>query len=47
MGIAHAEEVAKILRQNVVQGQQVDEEGERYRTLNTGGYGLDRWLTAW
>jgi len=31
-GIAHAEEVARILRQNVVQGQQVDEKGEKYRT---------------
>ena len=31
-GIAHAEEVARILRQNVVQGQQVNEKGERYRT---------------
>jgi len=30
-GIAHAEEVARILRQNVVQGWQVDEQGEKYR----------------
>jgi hypothetical protein len=26
--IAHAEEVAKILRENVVQGKRVDKEGE-------------------
>ncbi|MCJ1363093.1 Mitochondrial zinc maintenance protein 1, mitochondrial [Acarospora aff. strigata] len=30
-GIAHAEDVARILRQNVVQGQQVDERGEKYQ----------------
>jgi len=32
--IAHAEEVAKILRENVVQGKRVDREGEeRYSEL--------------
>ncbi|MCJ1305431.1 Mitochondrial zinc maintenance protein 1, mitochondrial [Hypocenomyce scalaris] len=30
-GIAHAEDVARILRQNVVQGEKVSEEGEKYR----------------
>jgi len=30
-GIAHAEDVAKILRQNVVQGEKVDGEGEKYK----------------
>ncbi|KAF2280219.1 mitochondrial zinc maintenance protein 1, mitochondrial [Westerdykella ornata] len=29
--IAHAEEVAKFLRENVVQGQAVDEKGESFR----------------
>lgn len=28
---AHAEEVAMILRKNIVQGEQVDGEGEKYR----------------
>ena len=27
----HAEDVARILRQNVVQGQRLEEEGEKYR----------------
>lgn len=30
-GIAHAEDVARILRQNVVQGQQLDGKDEKYR----------------
>jgi len=28
--IAYAEEVARILRENVVQGQAIDEQGDRY-----------------
>ncbi|KAI4123846.1 MAG: hypothetical protein LQ347_005992 [Umbilicaria vellea] len=30
-GIAHAEDVARILRQNVVQGERVEEAGEKYQ----------------
>ncbi|KAA6412411.1 MAG: mitochondrial zinc maintenance mitochondrial [Lasallia pustulata] len=30
-GIMHAEDVARILRQNVVQGERLDEEGEKYQ----------------
>jgi complex III assembly factor LYRM7 len=35
--IAHAEDVAKILRQNVVQGQRVEEEegSEKYSMIST------------
>jgi complex III assembly factor LYRM7 len=45
-GIAHAEDVARILQQNVVQGQRVDEEGEKYRTHRCSVWGAAPILTV-
>lgn len=42
--LVHAEEVAKFLRENVVQGQAADAEGENYSMLPMNGIWI-KWLT--
>lgn len=44
--IAHAEDVATILRQNVVQGQKMDGTGEKYREFEYGNSQVVRLLTG-
>jgi len=44
--LVHAEEVAKFLRENVVQGQAADPEGESYSMLSMDGIGINRLTQA-